>query len=328
MQRRRLLNSGLLLTGTAAAGSLAAAAGFTRSGRAAPAFTESGGWINTAAPITLAALRGKVVLVNFWTYSCINSRRPMAYLKRWQTEYGPLGLQVIGIHTPEFSFEHARSNVETYVRAEGIRFPVCQDNDFRTWDSFDNDAWPGFYLLDRDGRVVMSRLGEDHAREIEVAIRNLLHLPATGTVGRPGDDPDLSGIGSPELYFGGKHPTPQDARQSPRSGEARYSFDQATSPGFNRYLLDGVWSREEEPMVQRSAHGRLRLSFSAADLHLVAGAPKTTTLRLRLDGGSPTTAEVGWPTLYTLVKGTSYREHLLELESDTPGLALFSATFG
>src|SRR5271165_6526714 len=111
-------------------------------------------------------------------------------------------LQVIGIHTPEFNFEHVRSNVQTYVRAEGIQFPVCQDNDFRTWDSFDNNAWPAFYLVDRDGRVVSSWLGEDHAREMEVAIRNLLHLPVTGTVGRPGDDPDLSGIGSPELYFG------------------------------------------------------------------------------------------------------------------------------
>jgi hypothetical protein len=268
------------------------------------------------------------VLVNFWTYSCINSRRPMAYLKRWHTEYGPLGLQVIGIHTPEFRFEHDPANVATYVRAEGIEFPIWQDNDFRTWESFGNGAWPGFHLLDRDGRIVMSRLGEDHAREIEVAIRNLLHLPLTSAVGQPGDDPDFSGIGSPELYYGGQHPTPQDARQSPRLGEVRYSFGHGTRPEFNRYLLDGVWSREGEPLVQRSAHGRLLLSFSAADMHLVAAAPESARLRIQLDGGAPSTVEVGWPTLYTLVKGASYREHLLELSSDTPGLALFSTTFG
>jgi thiol-disulfide isomerase/thioredoxin len=328
MERRRLLNSGLLLTGTAAAGSLAAMAGYTQSGRATPAFSEPGGWINTEAPISLSSLRGKVVLVNFWTYSCINSRRPMAYLKRWHTEYGPQGLQVIGIHTPEFRFEYDRANVETYIRAEGIQFPVCQDNDFRIWESFENDAWPGFYLLDRDGRIVLSRLGEDHAREMEEAIRNLLHIPANGPVGRPGDDPDLSRVGSPELYYGAKHPTPQDARQSPRSGEARYSYAQGTSPGFNQYLLDGVWSRQQEPLVQRSAHGRLLLSFSAADLYLVASAPEAATLRIRLDGGAPTTVEVSWPTLYTLVKDASYRPHLVEVESDTPGLALFSSTFG
>src|SRR5258708_3323738 len=225
----------------------------------------------------------------------------MVYLKRWHTEYGPLGLQVIGIHTSEFRFEPARPNVEAYVRQEGIAFPVAQGNDFQTWEALGNDAWPGFYLLDRDGRIVLSRQGEDHAREIEVAIRNLLDLPSTATVGRPGDDPDLSRIASPELYFGTKHPTPQDTRQPPRSGQAHYSFPQQASPGFNRYLLDGVWSREEEQLVLRSARGGLRLSYSAADLHLVAAAPETVTLRIRLNGQARPAVEVSWPTLYTLV---------------------------
>ena len=113
MQRRRLLGSGLMLASATAIGSLAAMSGFARSGRAAPAFIGLDGWINTTAPVTLAGLRGKVVLVNFWTYSCINCRRTIPYLKRWHAEYGPQGLQVIGIHTPEFGFEHARQNVET-----------------------------------------------------------------------------------------------------------------------------------------------------------------------------------------------------------------------
>src|SRR4051812_13989541 len=106
MQRRDLLNSGLFLTGAAAVGSFAMMAAFAPSGHAAPAFMELNSWFNTKAPITIDALRGKVVLVNFWTYSCINSRRPMVYLKRWQTEYGPHGFEIIGIHTPEFRFEH------------------------------------------------------------------------------------------------------------------------------------------------------------------------------------------------------------------------------
>lgn len=233
MQRRRVLKSGLLLAGAAAVGSLAVMSGVAQPGRTAPAFTGLDRWINASSPITVAGLQGKIVLVNFWTYSCINSRRPMVYLKRWQAEYGPLGLQVIGIHTPEFRFEHARPNVEAYVREEGISWPVVQDNDFRTWDAWDNEAWPGFYLVDRKGRIILSRLGEDHAGEIERAIRNLLDLPKTGTVGRPGDDPDLSQIGTPELYFGSEHPTPQDSRQSPRTGEARYSFAQADRPDLN-----------------------------------------------------------------------------------------------
>jgi thiol-disulfide isomerase/thioredoxin len=328
MQRRNLLNAGLLLAGAAAAGPFAMTTGCARSGSPAPAFEGLGGWMNTSAPITLDALRGNVVLVNFWTYSCINSRRPMVYLKRWHTEYGPLGLRVIGIHTPEFRFEHARSNVEAYVREAGITFPVALDNDFRTWEAWGNDAWPGFYLLDRQGRIVLSRLGEDHAHEIETAIRTLLQLPSTETVGRPGDDPDLSRIGSPELYFGAKHPTPQDSRQSPRPGAVRYSFDQTPRPDLGQYALDGEWSREGEQLVLRSARGGLRLRYSAADLHLVAAAPETSALRIHLDGREMPAVEVSWPTLYTLVRDEPYGEHLLEFETGTPGLTLFSATFG
>src|SRR4051794_19358547 len=270
--------------------------GFAQSKGTGLAFLDLSGWMNTGAPVTLDALRGKVVLINFWTYSCINSRRPMVYLKRWHSEYGPLGLQTIGVHSPEFNFEHARTNVESYVREEGILFPIAQDNKFRTWDALDNQAWPGFYLLDRHRHMVSSRQGEDHAYEIEMAIRNLLNLPSTGTVKRPDDDPDLSRIGSPELYFGTKHPTPQDRRQTPQAGEVQYLYDQA-SPSFNRYLLDGVWLREEEPLVLRSSHGGLRLSFSAADLHLVADAPTPAKLRIRLNGQPMPNIVVNRPTL-------------------------------
>ena len=328
MRRRRVLKSGLLLAGSAIAGSAAVMSGFARSGRTAPAFTGIDGWINTGTPISLAGLRGKLVLVNFWTYSCINSRRPMRYLKRWQAAYGPLGLQIIGVHTPEFRFEHDRRNVEAYVREEAIQYPVAQDNEFQTWDAWENAAWPGFYLVDREGRIVLSREGEDHAREIEVAIRGLLGLPAIGTVGQPGDDPDLSRIGTPEMYFGAKHPTPQDRRQSPQTGEARYSFAQAKDPGPGQYSLDGVWSREGEQLVLRSGPGGLRLRFSAADLYMVAAAPETAKVRVRVDGREMPAVAVSWPTLYTLVNSEAYGEHLLELEIDRPGITLFSATFG
>jgi thiol-disulfide isomerase/thioredoxin len=325
MQRRRLLRSGLLLTGAAAAGSLALASGFAGSERNAPEFTGLDGWMNTNAPISVAGLRGKVLLVNFWTYSCINCRRTIPYLKRWQSEYGALGLQVIGIHTPEFGFEHDRANVDTYLRQTGISYPVGQDNNFRTWDAWDNEVWPGFYIVNRDGRIVQVYEGEDHAHEMEGAIRGLLGL-AQADYGVPGDDPDFSSIGSPEMYFGSVHPTPQDRRQSPRLGEADYSF--VTTSRLNEYQLNGLWSRNGEPLVLRSSRGALRLRFSAAKLHLVASAPEPATVRISVDGHARQSAEISWPTLYTLVNGQTYGEHLLELETDTPGLALFSATFG
>jgi thiol-disulfide isomerase/thioredoxin len=248
MLRRRLLGSSLLLPGALATGSLAMTSRLVRSEEGKPEFTGIDGWVNTG-PISLAQLRGTVGLVNFWTYSCINSRRPMMYLKRWHAEYGPLGLRVIGIHTPEFHFEHDRSNVEIYIREAGILFPVGLDNQYETWNAFDNEAWPGFYLVDREGNVMLGREGEGYALEIEQAIRNALRLAKADSAGHPGDDPDLSRIGSPEMYFGAEHPTPQDSAQSPRPGTAEYSFKQEHGLALNRYLLDGTWSREDERLV-------------------------------------------------------------------------------
>jgi thiol-disulfide isomerase/thioredoxin len=193
MPSRRLVLSYLLAAGSLAAGLLPAVRGAAQSGAlVAPDFTGIDGWLNTAAPLSLAALRGKVVLVDFWTHSCINCRRTVPYPNRWQARYGAQGLQVVGIHTPEFGFEHTHHNVADAVRGFGISFPVGQDNDFRTWRAWSDEAWPAFYLLDRDGRIVLVREGEGHAHEMEAAIRALLGLPPSSFTAVAGDDPDLS----------------------------------------------------------------------------------------------------------------------------------------
>ena len=254
-----------------------------QSGRSAPEFTTIDAWLNTPAPLILAGLRGRVVLVDFWTNSCINCRR---------TVNGPLpeplagrvwarGLQVIGVHTPEFGFEHMRHNVEDAVREFGIRFPVAQDNGFRTWHAWNNQAWPAFYLLDRDGNIVLICEGEGHAHEMEAAIRALLGLAPFNAM--RGNDADLSQIQTNEIYFGAIHPTPQDRAQRPRQGEAQYAFP-VRRPAPGEYQLDGVWERAGEGLVLRSAHGGLRVRFSAAKLHLVAAAPNPATVRLSVDG--------------------------------------------
>lgn len=280
----------------------------------APEFVGIDGWINTDSPLTIAGLRGKVVLVDFWTYSCINCRRTIPYLNRWQAEYGPHGLRVIGIHTPEFGFEHMRPNVADGVRALGIRYPVGQDNEFRTWNAWSNEAWPAFYLLDKDGRIVLLREGEGNARELEAAIRALLGLaPASG---RASDDPDLSRIETPEIYFGALHPTPLD----------RAPFGKG--PTLNHYQLDGAWEQREEALILRSSHGGMRIRFSAAKLHLVASAPQPAPLRVTVEASPARTIEINRPTLYTLFDGNAFGEHLLEFDTETPGLSVFSATFG
>lgn len=296
-------------------------------GQPGPEFTGLDGWLNAPAPLSLAGLRGKVVLVNFWTYSCINCRRTVPYLNRWQAEYGASGLQVVGIHTPEFGFERTRHNVADAVREFGIQYPVGQDNNFQTWRAWGNRAWPTFYLLDRDGRRVLVREGEGHARELEGAIRALLGLAPSALASKRGDDADLSQIRTPEMYFGGLHPTPQDEAQRPVQGEARYAF-RPDFPTLNEYQLDGIWLRDEEALVQQSLRGGLRIRFSAAKLHLVASAAEPARLRVTVDGGAPAAIEVRRPTLYTLLDGDTYGEHSLAFECQTPGLSLYSATFG
>ncbi len=307
------------------AGGLPAMGARAQSGRAAPEFDTIDAWLNTPAPLTLARLRGRVVLVDFWTYSCINCRRTVPYLNRWQAEYGARGFQVIGVHTPEFGFERMRHNVEDAVREFGIRFPVAQDNGFRTWRAWNNQAWPAFYLLDPDGNIVLVREGEGHANEMEGAIRGLLGLAPSIAV--RGDDADLSQIRTSEIYFGAIHPTPQDRAQRPQQGEARYTFS-AGPPAPGEYQLDGVWDRASEGLVLRSARGGLRVRFSAAKLHLVAAAPNSATVRVAVDGQAAPPVEIERPTLYTLLDGTVYGEHVLDIQVDAPGLSLFSATFG
>ncbi|MGG5819669.1 redoxin domain-containing protein [Falsiroseomonas sp. HW251] len=295
-------------------------------GPAAPPFLVDQ-WLNAAAPLDAAVLRGRVGLVNFWTYSCIYALRSMSYIERWHEEYGPAGLQVVGIHTPEFAFEHLRANVELALREYGIRFPVGQDNDYRTWRAWSNRAWPSFYILDREARIVMLREGEGHAMEMERTIRGLLGLSPDVARRNPPDDMDLSRVASPEMYFGAIHPTPQEAAQSPRRGVATYAFIPG-GPRLNRYELDGSWARDGEPLVLRSDQGRLRLHYSAAKVHFVAGAPDGATVRVRSGTEEWRTIRIGWPALYTVVDGTRYGELVMELEATSPGLSLYSATFG
>jgi hypothetical protein len=182
--------------------------------------------------------------------------------------------------------------------------------------------------LGGDGEVRLVREGEGHAQEIESTIRSLLGLARAGSREHPADDNDLSRVGTPEIYFGSAYSTPQDRSQSPRQGEAGYAFTHPGGPELNECQLDGNWVREEEPLVLRSSRGRVRVRFSAAKLFLIAGASQPAPVRISVDGGGERTIEVSMSTLYTLLDGDGYGEHLLELECATPGLSLFSVTFG
>jgi thiol-disulfide isomerase/thioredoxin len=149
------------------------------------------GWLNSA-PLNRKSLRGKVVLVNFWTYTCINSLRPLPYVKSWATKYKDAGLVVIGAHTPEFSFEHEPMNVETAVRKLNVTFPVAIDSDYRIWRSFNNEAWPAQYLVDAKERIRYDHFGESDYNEIERVIQEL--LKENGATGLASDTTPVSGV--------------------------------------------------------------------------------------------------------------------------------------
>ncbi|MBL8030901.1 MAG: cytochrome c biogenesis protein DipZ, partial [Candidatus Doudnabacteria bacterium] len=167
--------------------------------KAAPEFTGITNWLNTDRPLTLAELKGKVVLIDFWTYSCINCLRTLPYVTKWYDTYKDQGFVVIGVHTPEFAFEKVTANVARAIQQQGIRYPVAQDNDFGTWGAYSNRYWPAEYLIDQKGNIVRTHFGEGEYDETEMAIKQLLGLSGGATVD---SGSDLSQVKSPEMYFG------------------------------------------------------------------------------------------------------------------------------
>jgi len=165
----------------------------------APEFTGIEKWLNSG-PLTMAGLRGKVVLVNFWTYSCINCLRTLPYVTKWYGAYKDKGFVIVGIHTPEFAFERQTRNVQTAIQRFSIKYPVAQDNQYATWKAYGNQYWPAEYLIDQKGRIVFKHFGEGNYDEMENAIRTL--VAAGPPVVKKENRLDLSKIGSPEMYFG------------------------------------------------------------------------------------------------------------------------------
>ena len=295
----------------------------------APAFQGIGAWLNTpgGAPLTIRSLRGKVVLVDFWTYSCINCQRSLPHVEAWYQRYRADGLVVVGVHTPEFAFEHVVSNVRSAVQQFGITYPVAIDNNYDTWNAYSNEYWPADYLIDAAGEVRYESFGEGEYGETEAAIRQLLvdanpHLklpPAT-------DVPNLTPteVMSPETYLGYSRLEYLAGVTSILDGApATYAFPSSIVVG--EYGLSGTWTIGPEESTA-GADARLELDFEAKDVYLVLGG--SGTLSLTLNGRAAGTIDVsGIPRLYTLVSGQSAQSGLLVL-SASPGVQAYDFTFG
>jgi cytochrome c biogenesis protein CcdA/thiol-disulfide isomerase/thioredoxin len=301
-----------------------AAAASTAGKNRAPEFRGVKLWLNTPGgkPASLANLRGKVVLVDFWTYSCINCLRTLPHLKAWDKAYRKAGLTIVGVHSPEFAFERVSDNVRSAVGRLGIRYPVALDNDFATWRAYSNDYWPSKYLIDKAGRIRYEHYGEGAYDETETAIRRLLgEKVASRTSVR---DRTPSDITTPETYLG--------YARVENLANADLSFDEAHAYAFPRRALlsdeiaySGTW-RIEPSRAVAGPDARLRLVFRANDVFLVlAGEGRVEVL---VDGHRRRTVTVnGTPRLYTLARYPRLTDGLLELRF-TAGVEGYAFTFG
>jgi cytochrome c biogenesis protein CcdA/thiol-disulfide isomerase/thioredoxin len=284
----------------------------------APPLHLDGAWINSK-PLTLAALRGKVVLIDFWTYSCINCLRTLPHLKSWYAAYHHKGLVIIGVHTPEFAFEHVTSNVRAAVKRLGIRYPVMQDNDYKTWDNYGNQYWPAEYVVDRDGDVRHTHFGEGEYGQTEAVIRKL--LDDNGARARRVADTTPTGLLTPESYLGYERLTNDVGRNVVPNQFAGYSFP-ASLPA-NTLAYDGEW-RVGAQAATAGKDARLRLHFEASDVYIVLGG--RGTVEASVDGKPLPTIHVDAERLYTVRSGKP-TDAVLELRF-SPGVQAYSFTFG
>jgi len=296
---------------------------------AAPNFQDITAWLNTPGgkALSLSGLRGKVVLVDFWTYSCINCQRSLPHVEAWYAAYHAEGLEVVGVHTPEFAFEHVVSNVAQATQQLGVKYPVAVDDGYGTWSAYDNEYWPAEYLIDAHGQVRHAEFGEGDYGVTESLIRQLLvqadpavHLPRPTDVADKTPDQQLT----PESYLGYSHDLPNFDGTSITPGQpAHYQFPASLPTDY--LAFSGTWNIGQEAATA-GADARLELAFQADDVYLVLGG--TGTVGVSVDGRQTATVGVsGIPRLYTLVHSQTYASGTLVLDV-SPGVQAYDFTFG
>ena len=292
----------------------------------APEFEGIQAWINSQ-PLTMASLRGKVVVLDFWTYSCINCLRTLPHVKAWYDAYRKDGLVVVGVHTPEFAFEREPDNVERAVRDHAIDYPVALDPDFGTWQAWDNQYWPAKYFVDRQGRIRYAHFGEGDYEESEEIIRELLAEGGDGSlVSDEIEDATPTGPQTPESYLGYGRIDRFIGSQIAPDREAEYTIPKFVP--LHGLAYGGRWTVEEERIVA-GEDARLRLRFIGSKVFLVLGTEgDRETVEATVDGTRVGTVKVTQDDLYTLARIPGEKgEHTLDLRL-SPGTEAYAFTFG
>ena len=315
-----------------------------------PSLAGATAWINSPA-LTPADLRGKVVVIDVWTYTCINWLRTLPYVRAWAAKYKDRGLVVVGVHAPEFPVERDLDNVRRAVKEMRIDYPVAVDNDYAIWRALNNEYWPALYVVDAKGRIRHHYFGEGEYQKTERVIQRLLTEAGVGGVGSDLARVDARGAEaaadwsdskSPENYVGSERTRNFASPGAPAFGESRvYALPTALKP--NHWALAGNWTIGERSAVANGPSGRIAYRFHSRDLHLVMGPSRRGTpvrFRVRIDGQPPGNAHgsdldadgngtVTWPRLYQLIRQPKpIVERQLEIEFLDPGVELFAFTFG
>jgi thiol-disulfide isomerase/thioredoxin len=319
-----------------------------------PAFDGATGWLNSA-PLRAADLRSRVVLVDFWTYTCINWLRTLPYLHAWAEKYQRRGLVVVGVHTPEFDVEHDAGNVRRAVEELGVGYPVALDNDYAVWTAFGNHYWPALYLADAQGRIRHHHFGEGEYDVTEMILQHLLREAGAEDVGHDLVSVDADGVAdgvtapadwenlwSPENYLGSDR-TENFASPNGAVLGGRHAYTAPAQLRLNHWALTGDWTIERQAVVLNAGDGTIAYRFHARDLNVVMGPSQPDTrvrFRLRLDGRPPGDAHgadvdehgagtVTAPRLHQLVRQPPpVAERTIEITFHDPGLHAYAITFG
>ncbi|MFI7065149.1 redoxin domain-containing protein [Kribbella sp. NPDC050124] len=315
-----------------------------------PSFGGSTGWLNSP-PLTATGLRGRVVLVNFWTYTCINWLRQLPYLRAWAAKYSGHGLAVVGVHTPEFGFETNVENVRRALREMKIDYPVALDNEYAVWSDFGNHYWPALYFADADGLLRHQHFGEGEYRQSERVIQQLLaeagyagasHGSAAVVAEGVEAAADWANLRSPETYTGSECTRNFASPGGPVPG-TRHTYAAPAALRLNHWALSGAWTMTEQATTSAAADARITCRFHARDLHLVMGPAvpgASVRFRLLIDGQPPGAARgvdvdhqgngtVAEQRLYQLVRQPGpIKDRTCEITFLGPGAQTHAFTFG
>ena len=316
----------------------------------APDFTGIEKWINSE-PLSIEQLKGKVVLIDFWTYTCINCIRTLPYLKEWDKKYRDNGLVIIGVHTPEFEFEKKYENVLNAVNQYELKYPIAQDNNYATWRAYQNRYWPHKFLIDIDGYIRYDHIGEGGYEETEKVIQGLLkermdrlnkNETVEAEINEPAETVDVnySKIRTPEIYFGYQFSRGNFGNDEGLKPEQTIDYKMPSSIDANNIYLSGKWKNNADNMELDSEEGEIVLTYEARVLNIVAGSDKQSNISVLLDGKELTDSNRGNDIekgsfananeykIYNLISSDNYDGKTIRIKVSGRGFKIYTFTFG